>query len=94
MAAAAQNYCQKTKQQKAGACVDTEGCHALSAKHLSGPEQDDLLFPFTLPAVALPPKVTSIPVRFNRVCSEDTLGVLSVVYSTLFYVFCLGSLKA
>lgn len=38
----------------------------------------------SLCTVALPLRVTSIPVRFNRVYSEVTLGTLSAVYPSLF----------
>lgn len=39
----------------------------------------DLLFHFTLSTVALPPRATSILVRFNGVYSEVTLGTFSIM---------------
>jgi len=53
-------------------------------------KQCDLLFPFTLPTVALPPRVTSTPVRFNRVYSEVTQVGLSVVFSPFLFPECIN----
>lgn len=47
-------------------------------------EHDDLLFPFTLSTVALPPRAASTPVRFNRVYSKVTHGTLSVIHSPFY----------
>lgn len=41
----------------------------------------------SLSTVALPPRATSTPVRFNRVYSKVSLGTLSVVYSPPIFSF-------
>lgn len=41
----------------------------------------------SLSTVALPPRATSTPVRFNRVYSKVSLGTLSVVYSPHFFFY-------
>lgn len=70
-----------------------EGCGALSAARTSVTQRkkhDDLLFLFhsrSLSTVALPPRATSTPVRFNRVYSKVSLGTLSVVYSPPIFSF-------
>lgn len=44
-------------------------------------------FSRSLSTVALPPRATFTPVRFNRVYSKVSLGTLSVVYSAYFFFF-------
>lgn len=68
---------------------NTEGCHALSAKCMRVTQckarwPTFLFHSSLLSTVALSPGVTSIPVRFNRVYSKVTLGILSVVFSPFF----------
>lgn len=64
---------------------ESEWCHALSAKRVTQCKAWWPTFPFhSLCTVALAPRVTSTPVRFNRVYSKVTPGTRSFVY--LFFI--------